>query len=128
MDNEKNKFQLHRQVHKGDLLTSKKKLKGRKRFMKKNEQYTFTGIQPLQMYDQLTLVSNVYLPVVTMMVDDMADKCGDRDLVPSGGFRTEADMRFEVMREYIAKSRATLTAVYTLLDSKIAAGADTAAS
>ena len=76
----------------------------------------------------LTLVSNVYLPVVTMMVDDMADKCEDRDLVPSGGFRTEADMRFEVMREYIAKSRATLTAVYTLLDSKIAEGADTAAS
>lgn len=37
-------------------------------------------------------------------------------------------MRFEVMREYIAKSRATLTAVYTLLDSKIAEGADTAAS
>ena len=71
MDNEKNKIQLHRQVHKGDLLTSKKKLKGRERFMKKNEQYTFTGTQPLQMYDQLTLVSNVYLPVVTMMVDDM---------------------------------------------------------
>ena len=46
--------------------------------MKKNEQYTFTGTQPLQMYDQLTLVSNVYLPVVTMMVDDMADKCEDR--------------------------------------------------
>ena len=78
--------------------------------MKKNEQYTFTGTQPLQMYDQLTLVSNVYLPVVTMMVDDMAD------------------MRFEVMREYIAKSRATLTAVYTLLDSKIAESTDTAAS
>ena len=49
-------------------------------------------------------------------------------MVPSGGFRTEADMRFEVMREYIAKSRATLTAVYTLLDSKIAENTDTAAS
>ena len=114
--------------HKGDLLTSMKKLKGRKLLMKKNEHYTFTGAQPLQMYDQLTLVSNVYLPVVAMMVDDMADRCGDREFVPSCGFRTEADMRLEVMREYIAKSRATLAAVYTLLDSKIAEGADTAAS
>lgn len=96
--------------------------------MKKNERYTFTGAQPLQMYDQLSLVSNVYLSVVELMVDDMADKCGDRESVPSGAFQAEADMRIEVMREYINKCRATLTAVYTLLDSKIAEKTDTAAS
>ena len=96
--------------------------------MKKTERYTFAKAQPLQMYDQITLVSNVYLPVVELMVDDIEDKCRDRKIVETCGFHEEVDIRMEVLHEYIAKCRATLTAVYTLLDSKIAEGTETAAS
>ena len=113
--------------HKGDLLTSKK-LKGRKRFMKSTKECIFQAGQVLDMYDQLTLTSNGYLPVIAMMADDVERLSEDEETMRTITGREEVVTRLEVLLHYVGQCRATLTAVYTLLDSKIAESTDTAAS
>ena len=96
--------------------------------MKSTKECIFQAEQVLDMYDQLTLTSNGYLPVIAMMADDVARLSGNKDLMRPSTGQDEVGMRVGVLLNYVGQCRATLTAVYTLLDSKIAEKTDTAAS
>ena len=96
--------------------------------MKNAKEYNFQAGQVLDMYDQLTLVSNGFLPIIEMMASDVENMSSGKKLMMTSTGCEEAGMRMEVLLHYISQCRATLTAVYTLLDSKIAEGTETAAS